>query len=88
MNLALHHYQGAATTPPPDDLESAYQAHHAMVYRTAYRVTGNPSDAEDVLQTVFLRLMKREPGSARAQPRSNNLKGICAGRLSTRRSIC
>ena len=64
MNLALHHYQGAATTPPPDDLESAYQAHHAMVYRTAYRVTGNPSDAEDVLQTVFLRLMKREPGSA------------------------
>ena len=63
MNLALHPYQGAAATPPTlaeDDLESVYQTHHAMVYRTAYRVTGNPSDAEDVLQTVFLRLMKRD----------------------------
>ena len=37
-----------------------------MVYRTAYRVTGNPSDAEDVLQTVFLRLMKNE--TAMEQP--------------------
>ena len=32
-----------------------------MVFRAAYRVTGNPTDAEDVLQTVFLRLMKRDP---------------------------
>src|SRR5450631_1006920 len=64
MNLALHHYQGAAATPPDVDLESAYQVHHGMVYRTAYRVTGNPSDAEDVLQTVFLRLMKRDDSAA------------------------
>jgi RNA polymerase sigma-70 factor (ECF subfamily) len=35
-----------------------------MVYRTAYRVTGNPADAEDVLQTVFLRLMKRDGEAA------------------------
>lgn len=34
-----------------------------MVFRTAFRVTGNASDAEDVMQTVFLRLMKRETGS-------------------------
>ena len=26
-----------------------------MVFRTAYRITGNAADAEDVLQTVFLR---------------------------------
>ena len=32
-----------------------------MVFRAAYRVTGNPTDAEDVLQTVFLRLLKRDP---------------------------
>ncbi len=32
-----------------------------MVFRTAYRVTGNAADAEDVLQTVFLRLARREP---------------------------
>ena len=34
-----------------------------MVFRTAFRVTGNASDAEDVMQTVFMRLMKRETSS-------------------------
>jgi len=31
------------------------------VFRAAYRVTGDVSDAEDVLQTVFLRLARRPP---------------------------
>jgi RNA polymerase sigma-70 factor (ECF subfamily) len=31
-----------------------------MVYRAAYRITGSASDAEDVLQTLFLRLIRRE----------------------------
>ncbi len=31
-----------------------------MVFRTAYRITGNAADAEDVSQTVFLRLFRRE----------------------------
>jgi RNA polymerase sigma-70 factor (ECF subfamily) len=31
------------------------------VFRAAYRVTGNASDAEDVLQTVFMRLLRRQP---------------------------
>ena len=66
MQLALS--QGAAAIPrADDDLESAYQAHHSMVYRTAYRVTGNSSDAEDVMQTVFLRLMKRDESAARME---------------------
>jgi len=43
------------------DLEANFRAHHAMVFRAAYRVTGNAGDAEDVLQTVFLRMMKRDP---------------------------
>jgi RNA polymerase sigma-70 factor (ECF subfamily) len=60
VQLALA--RGATATP--NELESAYQAHHNMVYRTAYRVTGNSSDAEDVLQTVFLRLMKRDEAAA------------------------
>jgi RNA polymerase sigma-70 factor (ECF subfamily) len=34
-----------------------------MVFRTAYRLTGNASDAEDVLQTVFLRLLRRDPSA-------------------------
>lgn len=39
-----------------------------MVFRAAYRITGNAGDAEDVLQTVFLRLMKRD---AAAEPVGN-----------------
>jgi RNA polymerase sigma factor (sigma-70 family) len=37
-----------------------YERHYYAVYRTALRVTGNPADAEDVLQTVFLRILNRE----------------------------
>ncbi len=29
------------------------------MFATAYRITGNAGDAEDVLQTVFLRLLRR-----------------------------
>jgi RNA polymerase sigma-70 factor, ECF subfamily len=43
----------------PDELERAFQAHHGLVFRTAYRITGDAGDAEDVLQTVFLRLLRR-----------------------------
>lgn len=41
------------------ELARAFADHHALVFRTAYRITGNAADAEDVLQTVFLRLLKR-----------------------------
>jgi RNA polymerase sigma-70 factor, ECF subfamily len=43
----------------PDELEQAFRAHHGLVFRTAYRITGNAGDAEDALQTVFLRLLRR-----------------------------
>jgi len=33
-----------------------YDTHSRGVYAAALRVTGNPADAEDVLQTVFLRV--------------------------------
>jgi RNA polymerase sigma-70 factor (ECF subfamily) len=36
-----------------------------MVFRTAYRITGNAADAEDVLQVVFLRMLRRD-GSTEA----------------------
>jgi RNA polymerase sigma-70 factor (ECF subfamily) len=47
----------------PKDLEAVFREHHGMVFRAAYRVTGNAGDAEDVLQTVFLRLVKRDPNA-------------------------
>ena len=49
----------AALPPGPAALERAFDQHHAMVFRAAYRITGNAADAEDVLQTVFLRLSAR-----------------------------
>jgi RNA polymerase sigma-70 factor (ECF subfamily) len=36
-----------------------YERHYEAVFRAALRVTGRPADAEDVLQTVFLRLLAR-----------------------------
>jgi RNA polymerase sigma-70 factor (ECF subfamily) len=40
-------------------LEPIYREHSRVVLQTAYRVTGNAEDAEDVLQTVFSRLARR-----------------------------
>ncbi len=45
---------------PPGALEALFREHHGAVYRAAYRITGNAMDAEDVLQTVFTRLLRRE----------------------------
>ncbi len=45
------------------DLELVFREHSAMVFRAAYRVTGSAMDAEDVLQTVFVRLLQRASGS-------------------------
>ena len=41
-------------------IEQIFADHKDLVFRAAYRVTGNSSDAEDVLQTVFLRLLRQE----------------------------
>lgn len=38
-----------------------------MVFRTAYRITGNAADAEDVMQTVFLRVFRSNPEIDNAQ---------------------
>jgi len=47
---------------PPPDLAAIFAQHHGAVLRAAYRITGNPMDAEDVLQTVFTRLLRRPSG--------------------------
>jgi RNA polymerase sigma-70 factor, ECF subfamily len=52
--------QEAPLPLPSGDLERIFQSHHSQVYGTAYRVTGSSQDAEDVLQTVFLRLLRRQ----------------------------
>lgn len=49
-----------AVPAPPNQLEQLFRQHYDQIFRTAYRVTGNANDAEDVLQTVFLRLVRRK----------------------------
>ena len=55
-------YEKQTLSPPValQSLEAIFREHHGAVYRAAYRITGNAADAEDVLQTVFTRLLRRE----------------------------
>jgi RNA polymerase sigma-70 factor (ECF subfamily) len=46
-------------TPAPAGFATLYAQHYDAVYRAALRVTGRSADAEDVLQTVFLRVLSR-----------------------------
>ena len=39
-----------------DELAGLFHNYHRAIFRIAYRITGSRSDAEDVLQTIFLRL--------------------------------
>jgi DNA-directed RNA polymerase specialized sigma24 family protein len=42
----------------PQDLDQIFLANYQLVYRTAYGLTARREDAEDVLQTLFLRLLQ------------------------------
>src|SRR5256885_9184521 len=45
---------------PLEEVERLFREHYNLIFRTAYRVTGSDVDAEDVLQTIFLRLARRK----------------------------
>jgi RNA polymerase sigma-70 factor (ECF subfamily) len=47
------------STPRLAGFADLYDRHYEAVFRAALRVTGNRADAEDVLQTVFLRVLSR-----------------------------
>jgi RNA polymerase sigma-70 factor (ECF subfamily) len=49
----------AIVEPLNEEFEHLFHEHYPLVYRTAYSVTGSREDAEDVVQTVFLRLYRR-----------------------------
>ena len=46
------------TTKLEQDIERLFRENYAMLYRTAYSMLDNPADAEDVPQTIFLRLLR------------------------------
>jgi RNA polymerase sigma-70 factor (ECF subfamily) len=46
----------------PHAFRNAFQQHHRAVYTAAFRILGDATQAQDVVQDVFLRLWRR-PGS-------------------------
>jgi RNA polymerase sigma-70 factor (ECF subfamily) len=57
------------STPAPAHFAALYARHYEAVFRAALRVTGRPADAEDVLQSVFLRVLSlSEQDEAAARP--------------------
>ena len=47
------------STTPLAGVAELYERHYETVFRAALRITGNPADAEDILQTVFVRVLAR-----------------------------
>jgi RNA polymerase sigma-70 factor (ECF subfamily) len=47
-------------SPSAGEFEAFFLEHYKLVYRTAYSVTGRAEDADDIVQTVFLRLLRHE----------------------------
>ena len=69
------------------DLGNTFQEHRRLIYRTAYCVTGLQQDAEDVLQTIFLRLLQREvPLGLRTSPKAYLYRAAVNLSLNTVRS--
>ena len=45
----------------PEDFEAIVTKHENRLYRTALAITGNMSDAEDIVQEAFLRAYEKAP---------------------------
>lgn len=57
MSIAV--MPGIRRRPLDLEFERLFREHSEMLYRSAYGVLRNAADAEDVLQTLFLRLLRR-----------------------------
>ncbi len=60
ITLALPANQMDHTPMVNADFERVYRESSDAVYRSAFRILGNSEDAEDILQTVFLRFLRRD----------------------------
>lgn len=60
LNLAMA--MEAMPVSLPKGFQQLYEEHSGVVLRAALRVTGNMADAEDVLQTVFMRVLNQSGG--------------------------
>jgi RNA polymerase sigma-70 factor (ECF subfamily) len=79
-------------TAAAGELESLFRDHSDQIFRTAYRITGSAVDAEDVLQTIFLRLasskerrdLSPSPGSYLHRAAVNAALDLMRGRTRSR----
>jgi len=61
----------ASGVPLSQEFDEIFREHSRLIYRTAYGVTGSVEDAQDILQTVFLRLLRRDlPPDFRKNPKA------------------
>jgi RNA polymerase sigma-70 factor (ECF subfamily) len=90
---AKHQVMSTATlsdvnrAPLTEELDQIFREHHLLVYRTAYGVTGSREDAQDIVQTIFLRLLKREcPPDLMKNPKAYLYRAAVNASLNTIRS--
>lgn len=67
--------------------ETLFKAHAQLMYRTAYGVLGTHHDAEDVVQTIFLKLIRQEfPPDLERNPEAYLYRAAVNASLSTIRN--
>jgi RNA polymerase sigma-70 factor (ECF subfamily) len=45
--------------PLEQEFDKLFREHYSLIFNTAFSVTGSPEDAEDVAQTIFMRMYRR-----------------------------
>ena len=67
--------------------ETIFKAHAQLMYRTAYGVLGTHHDAEDVVQTIFMKLIRQEfPPDLERNPEAYLYRAAVNASLSTIRN--
>jgi RNA polymerase sigma-70 factor (ECF subfamily) len=59
--MAVQNEEACVTETVAPSWDEVVAQHSARVYRLAYRLTGNPHDAEDLTQEVFVRVFRALP---------------------------
>ena len=80
-------FMPGTSKPVASEFEELYREHSRMVYRTAYTITGNHQDADDVLQNIFVALLeRRKPSDLGTNPRAYLYRAAVNMSLTTIRS--